>query len=116
ETRLRAALAALRQESEFERNNSGQGVRLSFCGDAFVSTAVPETTDLRVGDRVRIAGRYAHGVGEVLRVQQTGGLVIADVVFDGQGGRRLETLPVSRLEKASSPWDRLRVGHYDDPR
>ncbi len=78
-----------------------------------VDTATPE---LRVGDRVRIVGRYASGVGEVLRVQQTGGLVIADVVFDSQGGRRLETLPIAKLERASSPWDRLRAGHYDDPR
>ena len=81
-----------------------------------MSAASVDSPELRVGDRVRIVGRYAHGVGEVLRVQQTGGLFIADVVFDNQGGRRLETLPVSRLEKASSPWDRLRAGHYDDPR
>jgi superfamily II DNA or RNA helicase len=77
-----------------------------------------ETTslDLRAGDRVRIAGRYVNGVGEVLRVQQMGGLLVADVVFDSQGGRRLESLPVSRLERAASPWDRLRAGQYDDPR
>jgi superfamily II DNA or RNA helicase len=74
------------------------------------------SSELRAGDRVRIIGRYANGVGEVLRVQQTGGLVIADVVFENQGGRKLETLPVARLEKASSPWDRLRAGQYDDPR
>ena len=73
-------------------------------------------SELRAGDRVRIIGRYANGVGEVLRVQQTGGLVIADVVFENQGGRKLETLPVARLEKASSPWDRLRACQYDDPR
>jgi superfamily II DNA or RNA helicase len=81
-----------------------------------MSGADTSSPELRVGDRVRIVGRYASGVGEVLRVQQTGGLLIADVVFESQGGRRLETLPVSRLEKASSPWDRLRAGHYDDPR
>jgi len=72
--------------------------------------------EFQVGNRVRVAGRYSSGVGEILRVQQTGGMLIADVVFDSQGGRRLETLPVARLERAASPWDRLRAGQYDDPR
>jgi SNF2 family DNA or RNA helicase len=72
--------------------------------------------EFQVGNRVRVTGRYSSGVGEILRVQQTGGMLIADVVFDSQGGRRLETLPVARLERAASPWDRLRAGQYDDPR
>jgi superfamily II DNA or RNA helicase len=75
-----------------------------------------EVSELRVGDRVRITGRYETGVGEILRVQVSGGLAIADVVFDSQGGRRLETLPIARLERAASPWDRLRAGQYDDAR
>ena len=81
-----------------------------------MSTAATDLPEIRVNDRVRVVGRYASGVGEVLRVQQSGGMVIADVVFDSQGGRRLETLPISRLERATSPWDRLRAGHYDDAR
>lgn len=79
-------------------------------------SAVEAVAQFRVGDRVRVAGRYASGVGEVLRVQQTGDMLIADVVFDSQGGRRLETLPITRLERAASPWDRLRAGQYDDSR
>ena len=65
-------------------------------------------------DRVRVSGRYELGIGEVLRVSETGGLYVADVVFENRAGRRLETLPLSRLEKASSPWDRLRAGDFDD--
>ena len=81
-----------------------------------MSATLTESPEILVSDRVRVVGRYENGVGEVLRVQQTGGLAIADVVFDSQSGRRLETLPISRLERASSPWDRLRSGHYDDTR
>jgi SNF2 family DNA or RNA helicase len=81
-----------------------------------MSVTISESPNIEVGARVRVAGRYENGVGEVLRVQQTGGLAIADVVFDSQSGRRLETLPISRLELAASPWDRLRAGHYDDTR
>jgi hypothetical protein len=56
------------------------------------------------------------GIGEVLRLSETGGLCVADVVFESRAGRRLETLPVQRLEKAASPWDRLRAGHFDNPK
>jgi len=67
-------------------------------------------------DRVRVSGRYELGIGEVLRVSESGGLYVADVVFESRSGRRLETLPVSRLERASSPWDKLRAGQFDDPK
>ena len=80
----------------------------------WVLTDDPPT--IRPNDRVRVTGRYEAGVGEVLRVQQTAGLAIADVVFDQRDGRRLESLPVARLEKAASPWERLREGRYDEPR
>jgi len=65
-------------------------------------------------DRVRIAGRYEMGVGEVLRVCETPGEEIVDVVFESRSGRRLETLPASRLERAASPWEKLREGLFDD--
>lgn len=81
-----------------------------------MSASATESPVIRISDRVRVVGRYESGVGEVLRVQETGGLYIADVVFEQQSGRRLETLPVSRLAHAASPWDRLRAGHYDDAR
>lgn len=74
------------------------------------------TKNLTVNDRVRVSGRYEMGVGEVLRVCETGGENFADVVFESRGARRLETLPLYRLERAESPWDRLRAGKFDDPR
>jgi hypothetical protein len=63
-----------------------------------------------------ISGRYELGTGEVLRLCETGGLYVEDVVFDSRAGRRLETLPVQRLERAVSPWDKLRAGQFDNPR
>jgi SNF2 family DNA or RNA helicase len=71
---------------------------------------------LAVNDRVRVSGRYELGVGEVLRVCETAGEEFADVVFESRGARRLETLPLYRLERAESPWDRLAAGKFDDPR
>jgi SNF2 family DNA or RNA helicase len=73
-------------------------------------------SSLNPNDRVRVSGRYELGIGEVLRVSETGGLYVADVVFESRAGRRLETLPLTRLEKASSPWDKLRAGEFDDPK
>jgi superfamily II DNA or RNA helicase len=65
-------------------------------------------------DRVRVSGRYELGIGEVLRLSETGGVYVADVVFESRAGRRLETLPLTRLEKASSPWDKLRAGQFNN--
>jgi len=67
-------------------------------------------------DRVRVSGRYELGVGEVLRVSETSGVQVADVVFEGRSGRRLETLPLQRLERAMSPWQKLHDGRFDDTR
>ena len=67
-------------------------------------------------DRVRVSGRYELGIGEVLRVCESGGLYVADVVFESRAGRRLETLPVERLERATSPWEKLRAGNFDNPK
>ena len=74
------------------------------------------TDKLTPNDRVRVSGRYELGIGEVLRLCETGGLYVADVVFESRAGRRLETLPVGRLEKATSPWDKLRAGQFDNPK
>lgn len=74
------------------------------------------TEKLTPSDRVRVSGRYELGIGEVLRLSETGGLYLADVVFESRAGRRLETLPVQRLEKATSPWDKLRAGQFDNPK
>ncbi|MHB8520516.1 MAG: DEAD/DEAH box helicase [Limisphaerales bacterium] len=74
------------------------------------------TSTLRPDDRVRVSGRYELGIGEVLRLSETGGVYVADVVFESRAGRRLESLPVQRLEKAASPWDKLRAGQFDNPK
>jgi len=81
--------------------------------DLVVSAATPLIT---TNDRVRIGGRYELGVGEVLRVSETAGDYVADVVFETRSGRRLESLPVERLERAMSPWQKLREGLFDDTR
>lgn len=72
------------------------------------------THDITVKDRVRITGRYEMGVGEVLRVCESGGDYLADIVFESRSGRRLETYPLDRLEKAVSPWRKLAAGQVDD--
>src|SRR5438046_2949212 len=86
---------------------------LSVRRNAFMIETLPQ---LAPNDRVRVSGRYELGIGEILRVCETGGLYVADVVFESHAGRRLETLPVDRLEKATSPWDKLRTGNFDNPR
>jgi SNF2 family DNA or RNA helicase len=74
-----------------------------------------ETETLAVNDRVRVSGCYDMGVGQVLRVCETAGEYLADVVFETRGSRRLETLPLYRLVPAPSPWARLCAGQFDDP-
>src|SRR6476661_6255103 len=71
---------------------------------------------LAPNDRVRVSGRYELGIGEVLRVCESGGVYVADVVFESRRGRRLETLPIERLEKAASPWEKLQAGNFDNPK
>ena len=39
------------------------------------------TEKLNPNDRVRVSGRYELGIGEVLRLSETGGIYAADVVF-----------------------------------
>ena len=46
---------------------------------------------LNPNDRVRVSGRYELGIGEILRVSETGGLYVADVVFESRAGRRLRS-------------------------
>jgi superfamily II DNA or RNA helicase len=70
---------------------------------------------LRVGEQVRVCGRQDLGVGEVLRVAESEGRYQADVVFEGPEGRRLETLPLDRLEIVPGLWDRLSRGDFDPP-
>ncbi|MBI4026826.1 MAG: DEAD/DEAH box helicase [Verrucomicrobia bacterium] len=79
------------------------------------SSIIHPPSPIRRDDRVRVSGRYELGVGEVLRVCETGDVFLADVVFESRGSRRLETLPLQRLEKAISPWQKLKEGRFDPP-
>ncbi len=70
---------------------------------------------ITVNTHVRVKGRPELGVGEVLRVNEGGTEYRADVAFESPDGRRLETLPLSRLERAPDLWERLALGDFDDP-
>ncbi|HPF98766.1 MAG TPA: SNF2-related protein [Kiritimatiellia bacterium] len=69
----------------------------------------------RAGNRVTVKGRKDLGVGEVLRVAENYGAYVADVVFDAENGRRLETLPIERLELVPDIWERAQRGDWDNP-
>lgn len=73
------------------------------------------THSIQVSQRVRVSGREDLGVGEVLRVAESGGGYQADVAFEGPDGRRLETFPLDRLEAAPDLWERLARGEFDPP-
>ncbi|GFP23695.1 ATP-dependent helicase HepA [Candidatus Hakubella thermalkaliphila] len=68
-----------------------------------------------MNERVRIFGLEDLGAGEVLRVRESGGVYQADVVFDRVGGRRLETVPLDRLQRAPDLFERLSAGDVDSP-
>ena len=70
---------------------------------------------VKAGQRVHVKGRENLGSGEVLRVAENYGVYVADVVFDSQDGRRLETLPVERLELVPDIWERAQRGDWDHP-
>ena len=65
--------------------------------------------------RVRIRGRDDLGAGEVLRVAASAGIYQADVVFERDDGRRLETFPLDRLVPELDLWERLAAGDLDSP-
>lgn len=71
--------------------------------------------DLQVNNYVRIKGRPDLGTGEVVRLCEDSPEYRADVAFEGPDGRRLETIPLSRLEKVPDLWERLARGDFDDP-
>lgn len=75
----------------------------------------PVEYEVRTGNRVTVKGRKDLGVGEVLRVAENYGAYVADVVFDAESGRRLETLPIERLELVPDIWDRAKRGDWDNP-
>lgn len=70
---------------------------------------------IRPSQRVRVYGLEELGVGEVLRVCESGGVYQADVAFEGPDGRRLETLPAERLNVVPDLWERMAQDDYDQP-
>ena len=70
---------------------------------------------VEIGKLVRVKGRPELGTGEVLRLSGANGNEHADVAFDTPDGRRLETLPLNRLESVPGIWDRLEQGDFDQP-
>ena len=70
---------------------------------------------VQVNNYVRVKGRPDLGTGEVVRLCEDSPEYRADVAFEGPDGRRLETIPVSRLEKVPDLWERLAHGDFDDP-
>jgi len=70
---------------------------------------------IAVSSQVRVKGRAELGIGEVLRIARDGSEERADVAFESPAGRRLETLPLARLELVPGIWDRLGQGDFDDP-
>ena len=74
-----------------------------------------QSTDIIVGQWVRVAGRDDLGSGEVVRVRGDVGAQELDVAFDNADGRRLLTFPASRLSVERDLWDRLEHGPYDRP-
>ena len=73
------------------------------------------STSIQTNQRVCVQGREELGVGEVLRVTASGDVSQADIAFDTQGGRRLETFPVTRLVPAPDLFERLFAEDYDLP-
>jgi SNF2 family DNA or RNA helicase len=75
-----------------------------------------ETENLpKVGESVKIKGKYDLGIGEILRVGDVYGVYQADVVFEDKNGRRLESFPVEKIEVVKDPWARIRDMDFDEP-
>ena len=70
---------------------------------------------IRSGDRIMVRERPDLGQGEVLRVSENYGVDVADVVFETDDGRRLETLPLERLSLVPDIWERAKRGDWDRP-
>jgi superfamily II DNA or RNA helicase len=70
---------------------------------------------IKPGQHAKLKGRPDLGAGEVLRVAEAFGTYQADVVFETETGRRLETVPIERLELVADIWERARQGDWDPP-
>jgi len=70
---------------------------------------------IKPGQHARLTGRPDLGAGEVLRVAEAYGSYQADVAFETESGRRLETVPLERLEVVADVWERAQQGDWDPP-
>jgi superfamily II DNA or RNA helicase len=73
------------------------------------------TYNIQVDTRVRVQGRDDLGVGQVLRIAESGGVYQADIVFEHGEERRLETFSMNRLVAEPTLWDRLASADLDSP-
>jgi len=69
--------------------------------------------NIQPNTKVKIYGRDDLGVGEVLYVRESGGVYQADVVFEDEKGRRLESIQLDRLQPIPDIWERLASGNLD---
>jgi superfamily II DNA or RNA helicase len=73
------------------------------------------TNTIQPGKKVSITDHEDLGVGEVLRIIESGGVAQADVAFENGDGRKLETFPLHILKPAPDLYERLMAGDYDPP-
>ena len=78
-----------------------------------MSTHIKKT--INAGEKVKAYGFEHLGTGEVIRLRESGDTYQADVVFDCADGRRLETIPIHRLERVPDIFERLSIGGVDSP-
>lgn len=68
-----------------------------------------------VGEAVKACGFEHLGTGEILRVRESGGKYHADIAFETSDGKRLETIPIDRLEHVSDIFERISRADFDSP-
>jgi len=61
----------------------------------------------KVGERVKVRGREDLGIVEVYRVSELYGIYQADIMYEDNNGRHLQSFPVERLEPAPDLWQRI---------
>src|SRR5439155_26023017 len=81
----------------------------------FTMSETAAIDQIKPGQHAKLKGRPDLGAGEVLRVAEAFGTYQADVVFETETGRRLETVPIERLELVADIWQRARQGDWDTP-
>ncbi len=69
--------------------------------------------EIKEAKRVKVTARPELGLGEVLRIQESGGQYLADVAFQVGELRVLETYPSAALEPAPDIFERYLKGESD---